>query len=252
MNIGRHIGLDTYWMRDRLAVLRRDRGLAGSLRAGAAWMAERARLVLAAEILRRTRGGCFRYADQDLPYLYHPYNATWRNERAIEVPIALAELGRAKGARVLEVGNVLSHYAAVAHDIVDLYESAGDRVRNVDIADFRPDRPYDLVLCISTIEHVGRDEKESAPEKSLRALANLRNHCLSPKGRLLLTFPLGYNSAIDRAIARDEIPFDRRTLYRRSGPGNRWREVPWGESSCAKYDFERPGADWVAVVTIAG
>jgi len=51
---------------------------------------------------------------------------------------------------------VLSHYFAVKHDIVDKYEIAPSVV-NEDLVNFKPGKKYDLIVSISTLEHVGWD-----------------------------------------------------------------------------------------------
>lgn len=56
-------------------------------------------------------------------YFYHKYNTTWRNERAVEIPIIWNIVKTCQG-NILGVGNVLSHYFTVNHDIVDKYEKA--------------------------------------------------------------------------------------------------------------------------------
>jgi hypothetical protein len=59
-------------------------------------------------------------------YFVHKYNTTWKNERAVEVPIIwdiVREHYRWEK-RVLEVGNVLSHYFRVFHGVLDKYEVA--------------------------------------------------------------------------------------------------------------------------------
>ncbi|MCI4349614.1 MAG: hypothetical protein L3J93_05300, partial [Thermoplasmata archaeon] len=94
------------------------------------------------------------------PYFDHPYNHTWANERRVEVPLALARLRALGGGRCLEVGNVLSHYANRSPDwtIVDKYERA-EGVVNVDFLEFAPRTGFDLVLSVSTLEHIGWDEQ---------------------------------------------------------------------------------------------
>lgn len=70
---------------------------------------------------------------------------------------------------MLEVGNVLSHYFPIHHDIVDKYEVCPG-VINQDIADFLPQEKYDLILSISTVEHVGWDEQPQEPTKLLQVI----------------------------------------------------------------------------------
>ena len=73
---------------------------------------------------------------------------------------------------MLEVGNVLSHYQRVCHDIVDKYE-AREGVINEDVVSFDPGRRYALIVSISTLEHVGWDENPRETDKVSRALDNL-------------------------------------------------------------------------------
>ncbi|MGB7533655.1 MAG: hypothetical protein WA977_11870 [Halobacteriota archaeon] len=103
--------------------------------------------------------GTFTLQEQTYRYFYHPHNTTWKNERAVEVPIILEKIHSYQGGRIFEVGNVLSHYVHFQHDIVDKYDKA-DGVINQDVVDFQPseNEKYDLIVSISTIEHVGWDE----------------------------------------------------------------------------------------------
>jgi SAM-dependent methyltransferase len=173
------------------------------------------------------------------PCFFHSYNSTWSNERAVEVPIARALLEKHRGKRVLEVGNVLSHYLQVAHEILDKFET-GPAIRNEDVVAFHSPLPYDLIVSISTLEHVGWDEEPKDPEKILRAVANLAGQ-LAPGGRLLVTLPLGYNPDMDALLARDAIPFSRRYCLKRQGWW-RWEEVPWEEIAGSRYGEGWPGA----------
>ena len=116
-----------------------------------------------------------------LPYFVHAYHYTWLNERAVEVALALDLLERHPGASVLEVGNVLGHYTPFEHTVVDKYEQAPG-VLNADVADLDLGRQFDLVLAISTLEHVGLDEDVRDDDKPLRALERLRAH-VAPGGR---------------------------------------------------------------------
>ena len=52
----------------------------------------------------------FSCGSQELPYAIYTYNATWRNERIIEVPVLQSFLDKHKGERILEIGNVSHDY----------------------------------------------------------------------------------------------------------------------------------------------
>ena len=69
---------------------------------------------------------------------------------------------------MLEVGNVLGHYVPVEHLVVDKYEQAPG-VLNDDVADLDLGRQFDLVLAVSTLEHVGLDEETRDPDKPRHA-----------------------------------------------------------------------------------
>ncbi|NUP98249.1 MAG: methyltransferase domain-containing protein [Armatimonadetes bacterium] len=186
--------------------------------------------------------GSFTYQGRRYPWFHHPYNRTWYNERAVEVAV-IGELLATPG-RILEVGNVLSHYFPQNHDVIDKYE-AGPGVVNVDVAEFTPSAPYDLVVSISTFEHVGFDEPEPDPEKAPRALARALTW-LAPGGRLVVTLPLGYNPQLDAWLLAGETPFDTLTWYRRR-PWNRWVETTGQKAVAAGYDHARQRANGLLI-----
>jgi SAM-dependent methyltransferase len=127
----------------------------------------------------------------------------WSDERLIEIPWVLARYRREP--RVLDVGyaNALPAYlealvSAAPGEIVgvDPIDSPVDGVRSV-VGDLRAlpfaDHSFDLAFCISTIEHVGRDNRvygvdEERDETGIpAALRELRRVAR----RILLTVPTG-------------------------------------------------------------
>lgn len=78
----------------------------------------------------------FIFQGKTYKYFYHRYNTTWRNERAVEIPIIWDIVKKDKGQSILEVGNVLSHYFSISHDVVDKYER-GEVVINEDVINFQ-------------------------------------------------------------------------------------------------------------------
>lgn len=170
----------------------------------------------------------FIFCGKRYEYARHAYNNTWRSERAIEIPIAFAEISRTGAKRILEVGNVLQNYYRCSHDILDKYEKA-PRVINTDILDFMPDQKYDLIVSISTMEHVGWDEEKKQPEKVLQCLKNLIENCLTPRGRLLVTMPLGYNRYVDGYLRDGDYPFSDIFFMKRISAKNEWIQVPYEE-----------------------
>lgn len=129
---------------------------------------------------------------KELTYVLERYNTTWRNERSVELAVALDFLSMNAGS-VLEFGNVLSHYevgqSVRDRVVLDKYEDA-ENVINLDVLDFVPKYLFDAIVSISTIEHVGWDERPRNPGKAAVALQHLRS-LLKPSGRMLVTAPLG-------------------------------------------------------------
>jgi len=213
--------------------------LAECLRWGSAWAAGR---------VRRPAPVAFVHEGQEHQQLHHPYNWTWLDERAVEVPLARAVLAAAPpGARVLEIGNVLGHYGPVAHTVVDKYERAPGVV-NDDVATLPLDGGYDLVLAISTLEHVGQDEADGDPTKAVAAVHRLAG-ALRPGGRLWVTVPVGYNAALEAALLDGAVGVTSLTALR-EGAGRRWAQVPVEEVRGTAYDwlFYRARAVLVAEV----
>ena len=130
-----------------------------------------------------------------------------------ERPIEIAwTLGRYRGERrVLDAGYAFAEpiwlsavIAAHPRELtgVDLVERAVPGMESV-VADLRElpfaNRSFDVVFCISTLEHVGADNARYGadagrdPEGPLRALRELRR-VVSSGGRILLTVPSGKSS----------------------------------------------------------
>jgi SAM-dependent methyltransferase len=193
----------------------------------------------------RARGRSFTLDGERHAYFLHPYNLTWSNERAVEVPVAWALVRRAGGRRVLEVGNVLSHYFPVAHTVVDKFERAPG-ILNADAAEFDTAERFDLIVSISTLEHVGFDEEPREPDKPLRAVANLRR-LLAPGGTLCATLPLGYNPHVDALLGQGAFSCTRALALRRVSDANAWVEASWPELRGSRYDGRWPGAEAVVI-----
>jgi SAM-dependent methyltransferase len=182
----------------------------------------------------RGRRGRFTLDGEEYPYLFHRYKATWLTERAVEVPVVQRMVDREPG-RVLEVGNVLSHYRPQEHLVVDKYERAPGVV-NRDVLELEDMGRFDLIVAISTLEHVGWDEEPRRPEAALEALNALRG-LLAPGGRLVMTHPVGYNPHLDAAFRDGAIRLARVAALRRSRRRTQWLQVPPPEAWRAPYDF---------------
>ncbi len=183
--------------------------------------------------LVRKLGGArpFDLGGERFTHLVHPFILD--NERTVEIPLALRLVERRPGARILEVGNVLAAYRRFEHTVVDKYEKATG-VINADIVEYRPEQPFDLILCLSTLEHVGWDETPRDDAKIGLALAAM-SAMLAPGGELLVTMPLGYNTNLDRLLEADALPFSDRRFLKRISADNRWVEAAWSEVRGSKF-----------------
>lgn len=181
----------------------------------------------------------FGFNGRSFEYFRHSYNHASENVRAVEIPIArwvIAEkLRRNPRAQLLEVGNVLAHYGEVPWPVLDVREQ-GATVINVDVMTWQPPRPVDLVVSISTIEHVGfeRYAQYTAPTRPSAVLARLRGF-LAPGGRLFATAPTGYNPALDEELRAGTIGADQIRSMRRVAEPNEWAECSVEEALAMPY-----------------
>jgi hypothetical protein len=211
------------------------------------WLFER-RLDAQHAVLRATRAvrpKHFELGGERFAYVTRRYNATWINERAVELALGEAFMEAQAGRRMLELGNVIGHYGRRGHVVVDKYEVAPG-VRNVDVLDVPADESYDAVLSLSTVEHVGQDEEPREPEKALRALDRLRA-LTAPGGALLVTFPVGHNPALDAAVREERLPFDSVRYLLRVDTANTWREARREELDDVAYGSPFPLANGIVI-----
>ncbi|OWP57189.1 MAG: hypothetical protein B2I17_02100 [Thermoplasmatales archaeon B_DKE] len=183
-------------------------------------------------------------------YYLNTYNAI-DNERVVEIPIALEFAKKHKSEKVLEIGNVLSHYVNFDHKIVDKYE-IGKGVTNVDITEFNPPEKYNAIISISTIEHVGFDEQVKDPGKASKAIGKIIN-LLSENGEALITVPLGYNPEIDTIIKNEKTNLQFSQIYylKRISRLNLWIETTMEDGLSRRYGVKYPHANSIAVIIIS-
>jgi SAM-dependent methyltransferase len=194
------------------------------------------------------------------------------DERAIEIPWCLARYAGER--RVLDAGYAFAEPAYLAGLTalgageltgVDLSASEVPGLRSV-VADVRqlpfPDGSFDLAFCISTLEHVGRDNEiyevdarreTSGDEAALRELRRVLGH----DGRLLVSVPTGLEDDQGWQLVRP--PADWIALFERAGfivyedelyarDGTGWHAATLPEASAARY--EGPGAGAVLLAEL--
>jgi SAM-dependent methyltransferase len=207
-----------------------------------------------------------RDADEPLRFLEGPPGL---DERIVEIPWALS---RYRGeARVLDVGSANAEPAYLAALLaaapaglvcVDLVAAEVPGLRTA-VADVRElpfeDRSFELALCVSTLEHVGRDNRvygggaereDSGPAAALAELARV----LERDGRLVLTVPCGEPEDHGWFVQHDPDGWNRifvesgfrvldEEVYERGSEG--WRAAPEFEPAGVRYGERGAGASAV-------
>ncbi len=145
------------------------------------------------------------------------------DERVVEIPWVLS---RYRGERrVLDVGTAwsLPVYKSALESLgipelhgVDLVVKpvSGVMMTRADVRQLPyADGVFDLVICISTLEHIGLDNTEYGTsgrrqvDGDLLAMREFRR-VLSPKGRLLITVPFGLREQLDWLRQYDQAQWD--------------------------------------------
>ena len=191
----------------------------------------------------------FEFQGATYNYFFHAYCTTWRNERTVAVPIIWNLVSRfeEQNKKILEVGNVLSYYFKVNHDILDKYEIM-DGVINEDVIDFKPAKQYDLIVSIVTLEHVGWSESPKDPAKVIRAFESLKS-LLSPGGQLVVVMGLGLNDQFDTSLRGKKIEFtDPR--FMKHLKGYEWQEATLEDVKDVKYDKTVPTANAIVIIRV--
>ncbi len=188
----------------------------------------------------------FEFQGKKYHYYINSRGKTWKTERAVEIPIIWEFVNEYKNnkKRILEIGNVLSYRFETSHDILDKYEKVPG-VINEDVASFVPDGHYDLIVSISTMEHVGWDESPQDPPKITRGIQNL-NRMLSPTGKMIITLPLGQNSYLDGLLMENKVIFDKQYFLLKSAKLN-WTQVNWENIMNFNYDKKIPAANCILI-----
>lgn len=193
-------------------------------------------------------GKSFKLNSKKYKYFYSLYNFTYASERCVEIPIILDLFSKHNPRTILEIGNVLSHYFPVSHTIIDKYEKASN-VQNVDIVGYKPKRKFDLIVSISTIEHVGFDEEKKDDKKILTALYSIKK-LLSPNGTAIITLPFGYNRNLDKILDEKRLSLFTKTYYLKKISQNTWEQTSYKNVTGTKFNKPFYFANAIAVAII--
>lgn len=176
------------------------------------------------------RGIAWTVGGQEYPYLV----PTEGHERDIEMPWGRRLLARARG-RTLEVGNCTQRIwpDLPRRDIVCQYDELGgtQTVHREDICYFDRGVRYNLIVSLSTFEHVGNEYGPYIDSKAIEAVT----HCmrlLAPRGRLAFTIPCGFHGALERWVVDHRDDWRSLALMVRVSDDNEWVERPVEEHAC--------------------
>ena len=183
---------------------------------------------------------------QGKTYHYFDTAKTWLGERAVEIPIIMDKVREYQGKNILEIGNVLSHHVRFQHDILDKYEKSKG-VINDDVINFKSEKKYDLIVSISTLEHVGWDENPRDDTKIPRAIENLKTLIGPNGGLIIITLPIGYNPVLDQLLKDGALNFSEQYNLIRISKGNEWEESTWEDVRIAKYNSPLPFANGLII-----
>ncbi|MFA6008075.1 MAG: glycosyltransferase [Candidatus Shapirobacteria bacterium] len=201
------------------------------------------------DFLFRNKGSVyFNFNGEKLKYLRKIYNFSYRNERAVEIPIAEFLWKKYNPVSALEIGNVLSHYGWTGQVIIDKYEVAKN-VLNIDAVDISTDKKYDLVVSVSTIEHIGWDWGEEKDfDKSIFVLNRVKK-VLNPDGHMIITLPLGFNKYLDLFLKNNPDFFSETYFLKRISKDNKWTQCLYEEVKNCSYGepFEAANAIMVGI-----
>ena len=186
----------------------------------------------------------FEFRKKKLNYHIAQYNTTFLNERTVEIPIIIDYINQYKNKKILEIGNVLSHYFNVSHIIVDKYEK-GDNLVNSDILDYDSQDKYDLIVSISTFEHIGFDEYnrygkdetgKGSPDAVLKAIEFTKN-LLTSEGLFIFTIPLGFNAFLNSKLKNNELKLTELNYMKRISSSNEWKQVSYDDVEGIRYGY---------------
>jgi len=192
----------------------------------------------------------FQLETKKYQYFYNgKYNGTWQNERAVEIPIIInkvEEYKDKKDVKILEIGNVLSNYFSFPHDIIDKYERSKNII-NKDIINYYPKNKYDLIVSISTFEHIGIDEEKKEINKILLVINHIIKNCLNQNGELIFTVPSDYNPTLDMFIKDNKLNLNKILFLKRISYDNEWIQTDEKNYLNTKYNQPFPWANALAI-----
>ena len=140
-------------------------------------------------------------------YFDDPVNTTMINERCIELALGLRYIEKVGSAKLTEVGCVMPFYGYCEPPIIDLFEKdhPSGEVQNVDAEEC--DFTGRDVLCLSTLEHVGKDDYDNPDidaQKAIRILDKITNE----SNTFMVTWGTRYHNELDTYVKDNLDKYD--------------------------------------------
>ncbi len=182
-------------------------------------------------IFKLLRPKHFFFNGKKIQYENSFYNTSFFNERTVEIPMVKEIISSYKRNNFLEIGNVLQHYNyPESRVIVDKYE-VSQNVINEDIETYSTQTKFNLIVSISTLEHVGLDEGEMVTDKDKlqRCILNISNNLLAKEGVLIVTLPVNYNENVDKFIRENSLFQEKFFMKKDSLLLNTWKKVSFDD-----------------------
>ena len=132
---------------------------------------------------------------------------------------------------------------------MDKYEHrALQHVINEDILAYESDKKYDLIVSISTLEHIGWDEQPKLPEKVLQFPEKVLS-LLRSDGEVLVTIPVGFNPFLDNAMKEGRMGFAEISCLKRISASNEWHSTDLDSALRCAYNTPFTDANSIVIGT---
>lgn len=176
-------------------------------------------------------------------------NVQLSSERVVEIAYVKNLYTMRKPNLILEVGNVTRNWFSIQNlVVVDKYEQDSQgSIINEDIEDFESLITFDMIISISTVEHIGYDEEIKDSQKPQRVIEKMIK-LLNENGLLIITVPLNYNPAVDNLIKNKIIKFTEMVFLKRLNISNDWKQVGLDEAFNSIYDSPYQYANSIAIL----
>ncbi len=130
-------------------------------------------------------------------------------------------------------------------EVVDKYEK-GRGIINEDINTYLPKNKFDLIVSISTFEHIGFDDSGGNSFKKILSSFKKTTSLLKKNGKFIFTVPIGYNPSMDKIIRENGFKF-KKELFLKRASSNFWVETTKEDALLNGYGSKFPYANAIMI-----